>query len=97
MEEIFAEFENVEEIKFTRVGKDIFSVSINSKKSKFEATYCKINPTLELKLCKQYSDIELGDGALLKSESFSIPINIEILLDNKIQQLFKIETKSQFY
>jgi hypothetical protein len=100
----FLEFNNIEEIKFTKVGNNVFSISIKSdirkdeidfKNTVFEAQLCKLDPTLELKLGREYTDVETGNGFITKSETFNIPINIQLLLNNELRYFFTVKTKNK--
>ena len=92
-------FENIQEIKFTKVGNNIFSINIKSdinsngeqlKDTVFEAKLCKIDSTLKLKCEKEYVDVQIHSDFTIKSESFSIPINIQLLLNQELNQFFNI-------
>jgi hypothetical protein len=92
-------FGNIEEIKFTKIRNNVFSLHIKSdidlsgkelENTTFEAQLCKIDPILELKLGKDYTDVKIHDDFIMRSESLSIPMNIQILLDNKLDQFFTI-------
>lgn len=86
----YLKFKNIEEIKFTKVRDSVFSISIKSdiekddlnfKDTVFESNLCKIDSTLELKCGKEYTDIFIGNKNIIKAECFSIPVNIQLLLD----------------
>ena len=91
--------ENIEEIKFTKVGNNTFSLTIksdidlNKKKLKntvFEAQLCKIDSRLELKMEKEYTDVQIYNDYFVRSEYFNIPINIRLLLNKELNQFFSI-------
>jgi|688.fasta_scaffold168898_1 hypothetical protein len=98
----FIEFINIDEIRFTRLKNNIFSITIKSdvnkddlchKNSLFTAELCQINSTLDLKIEQEYIDVNIHDNYFLKSEIVSIPLNIQVLMDKKLNKFFTIETK----
>lgn len=97
----FLKFENIEEIKFTKVKENVFSISIKSdiecggekvENNTFEAGYCKINPTLELILQNETIDVFVNDGSI-RSQSFNIPMNVQLLLNPNLKEFFTCKIK----
>ncbi len=95
----FLTFNNIEEIKFTKIHDNVFSISIKSdielngkdiKDTVFKAQLCKIDPTLELKFGREYTDVSIGNEYIIKSESLSIPINVQLLFDRELNEFFSI-------
>jgi hypothetical protein len=95
----FMKFLNIEEIKFIKVRDNIFSVSIKSdiekdninlKDTVFESQLCKIDSTLELKFGREYTDVSINDDFIIKSETYSIPIEIKLLLNKELNEIFRI-------
>jgi len=98
--ETLLEFKNIEEIKFTRIKNNIFAITINSdidwndnyfKGAIFEAKYCKIDSTLEIKMNKEYTNVQIDNDLIVKSETLSIPINIQLLLNRALNNIFTID------
>lgn len=92
-------FENIEEIKFTIIGEDTFSISIKSdiefnkemlKDMVFEAKLCKLDPTFELNCNREYTYVTTPNGCVINSEYYNIPINIQLLLNQELNQFFSI-------
>lgn len=91
-------FNNIEEIKFTRIKDNfhdnLYSVSIKSdaiidkesfENTLFECKKCLINSELIIKQTKEYvySDI-------VKAESFEIPMNVSLLYDVDSDSIYNI-------
>ena len=100
--EKFCEFFDIDEIVFKKVGEDVFSMVIKSninmndkilKNSFFEAKLCKIDSKLELKMQTEYLDVKIRDP-IIKSETFSIPLEIKLLLNKDLQNIFRIQSES---
>lgn len=98
----FLDFKDIKEIKFTRVGENTYSISIQSdiemnnkilENSLFESQLCTLDPTIELQLSTEYTNAWLGEK-FMNSKCFNIPLNIKLLLDTKEQNFFTITTKS---
>ena len=92
------EFSNVEEIKFTKVGKNTFSISIKSdivdkdkslKNTTFEANLCTIDSNLVISCNDEYSYYNIGEREGM-SKSYSIPMDIHLLVDRKTNNLYTI-------
>jgi len=96
--ETFFSFENIQEIKFTKVEGNIFSISIQSDiqqqdiiydNTLFTSQLCKIDSTLELRLDREYTDINLG-REITTAETYSIPMKV-VLLFNQDGTIFTVE------
>ena len=93
-------FSNVEEIIFSRVANGIYSVKIKSdikmddrelRDTLFEAHLCKIDSGFMMNLGKEYVNVETPQGPIIESESLSIPLNIQLLLDGKLNEWFNVK------
>ena len=91
-------FNNIQEIKFTKVTDDIYSLSIKSDLNSHDITHknilfnghlCKLSPYLELKLDREYIHLDLN-RRIQTTEALSIPLNIELLY-SKTGEAFTIE------
>lgn len=98
----FLDFRDIKEIKFTRVGDNTYSISIQSdiemdnktlKDSIFESRLCTLDSALTLYFQNEYTNAWFGKNPI-SSKCFSIPLDIKILLDTKEQKFFTITTKS---
>ena len=96
--ETFFSFKNIQEIKFTKVEDNLFSISIQSDIQQQDTMYdntlftsqlCKIDPTLELRLNREYADVNLG-GKTTTVETYSIPMNVDLLF-NQDGTIFTVE------
>ena len=92
-------FKNIEEIKFTRVAEDTFSISIKSdarfnkeelKDTVFEATLCKLDSEIVLRCGREYTYIRADSGLVYESEYYDIPLNIKLLLNRELNNTFSI-------
>lgn len=91
-------FKNIEEIKFTKVGENTYSISIKSdilnqdkhiKNTMFESNLCVIDSSLTLTCHDEYSCYNIG-GIEGMGKSYSIPMNIQLLVDKKSNDIFRI-------
>ena len=91
-------FKNIEEIKFTKVGEDTYSISIKSdlesEKMKlnnaiFESSLCKIDSSLSLNLYNNYELYDNG-GDRGRGRILSIPIEVKLLPDYESKKLYTI-------
>lgn len=96
----FLDFKDIKEIKFTRVGENTYSISIQSdiemnnktlKNGLFESQLCTLEPTIELYLQNEYTTAWIDENPI-SGRCFSIPLNIKLLLDTKEQNFFTITT-----
>lgn len=80
-------FRNINEIKFTKIYGNTYSVTINSDIAKdgkefkniiSDIPICNIDSTLELTLSKNYEDFYLSKYNIIRDESYNIPINIRL-------------------
>ena len=96
-------FINVEEIKFTKVRDNIYSISIKSdiesksvitKDTIFESSLCRIDSNIELENRIDYYDIS-ANGHRVEKETYSIPFKINLLSKRETEEIFTIKTNSQ--
>lgn len=94
----FLKFNNIQEIIFTKVEDDIFSIKIKSdiemneqklEDNTFEARLCKLEPTLSLVLGSEQVNYNIG-GIITKSQTFTIPLNIQLLLNGESKEFFTV-------
>ena len=87
-------FTNIEEIKFTKIKDDLFSVTIksdittNSSEENidnciFKAGVCKLDSTLSLTVQDEYLYTGLGAKIGQYTKCYEIPMKIKLLLDTK--------------
>jgi len=87
------QFENIKEIKFTRVGENTFAVSIKSDLRKdnnflsnaiFESELCVIDSPIRLSCEREFVgyDINCLRGV---SETYTIPMTVKLLLDKNLK------------
>lgn len=87
-------FENIEEIKFTRVGENTYAISIKSDIRKdedvlrngiFESDLCVIDSPVELSCEKQFAFYDVGFNKGI-SEIYSIPMVIKLLAGKDLKR-----------
>lgn len=95
-------FKNIEEIVFKKVAEDTFSITIKSdiekdnkdlKDTVFEAGFCKLNSKIELNLSRQFTNI-YTDFGVINSEYYNIPLDIQLLLNQKLNEIFRIKQEN---
>jgi hypothetical protein len=99
----FLEFNNIEEIKFTRVGEDVFTISIKSditmndkdlEDCTFKSELCKLDSSIELRLGTEQTYVNTGYN-VVSSQCFNIPLNVNLLLNKDLQNFFTLYTKDK--
>lgn len=99
------DFENIKEIKFTRVSGDLFSISIESdisseskclENSLFEAKVCKIgsNSNLSFTMEDVYTNFMVGNE-FLTSKYYEIILPIKLLVDINAKEIATITQKGE--
>ena len=91
-------FTNIKEIKFTKIGKNTYSISINSdmineggivQNTVCKLEKCTIDSMLSIKTTIEHSEYDIN-GRLGMCESYSIPMNINLLINPETENIFTI-------
>lgn len=94
----FLQFHNIQEITFTRVKDDIFTMKVESdvlmndkalENCIVEAELCVIDPILNMNMRNE--EYTYNDGVFCtKSQTFEIPLNIRLLMNKELKEYFTI-------